>query len=129
MHGVISLPDATSYYKLLYFNTLYLFTTALECSDISEGELGSTVNIHCILRNADEFIVDRLEVYHNDKKIFDERGNNGTVSSSDGDIILDYTNTDVTLFIFSLRCDQDGVYSFIINSVLLRNASIVVKRK
>ena len=113
----------------LYFNTLYLFITALECSDISEGELGSTVNIHCILRNADESIVDRLEVYHNDKKIFDERGNNGTVSSSDGDFILDYTNTDATLFIFSLRCDQDGIYSFIINSILLANASIVVKRK
>ena len=68
-------------------------------------------------------------MYHDDKKIFDESGNNGTVSSSDGDIILDYTNTDATLFIFSLRCDQDGIYSFIINSILLANASIIVKRK
>ena len=68
-------------------------------------------------------------MYHDDNKIFDERGNNGTVSSSDGDVFLVYTNTDTTVVFFSLRCDQDGIYSFIINSILLANASIVVKRK
>ena len=68
-------------------------------------------------------------MYHSGNTLFDVSDTSGTVSSADGSVNLIYTSTDLRLNIPSLRCEHDGVYTFIINSILQDTATVVVRSK
>ena len=79
--------------------------------------------------NLDGITLENIVVLQDDIVLFNETWESGAVSTTDGSITLTYTAEEVTLDIAHMQCQQDAVYTVLVNGLLSDTTKVFIKSK
>ena len=101
--------------------------TDLRCNGIIEAELNDAVSISCELGNVETISLEMIAVLQDETVILNETWASGTASTPDDSVTLIYTAGEVIVNIAQVQCQQDAVYTIIINDLLSDSSTVIIK--
>ena len=105
------------------------WNTDIRCNGIIEAELNDPVTIRCELGNVETITFETVAVLEDDTVIFNETWTSGTASTPDDSVILTYTAEEIIVNIAQVLCQQDAVYTILINDLIDDNSTVIIKSK